>query len=390
MNELTSAVCISACFLLQFLFAAARYEKNLEDSAWKRALGFLSLLCGFAGFLLLMDISCRNLWLEKNLWAMVVLFLLDMAICGLLQYLASLVETKWLYNLGAGFGRFFAALLKFIPLPKEKEPEKEIIFVKDENTQQVLENAIELTDKSIDEICTHRSEVISLSLKDSPAKWRQTILENRHTFYPVTNENGDDVVGVLDTRDYFRLPSLSREAILKNTVDKPLFVAENTRSDELIHQMKSLRNYFAIVLDEYGGMTGIITAHDIMEELLGEMAEPEDAGKAAEIVKLPKGVWRIAGSADLDDVSRALGEKLELDDFETFSGYILGTIGYIPPDDTQLQLEIGDLEIQVKAIKNHRIRQTLVRKKTPAPDSSQNAKAKPQPAPGQEITEKKR
>lgn len=229
-----------------------------------------------------------------------------------------------------------------------------------QDRREVVENALDLNETTLDEICTHRSDMICLSLKDDPAKWRQIILDNRHTFYPITNESEDDIVGVLDTRDYFRLTGVSKKAILEQTVDQPFFVAENTSAEELLRKMKQRRTYLAIVLDEYGGVTGLVTLHDIVEELFGDMLE-EDQKKQADIVLLPKGVWRINGEADLEDVSKALGMKLELDDFETFSGYILGSLGYIPEDGSQLEAQIGPLNIQIRKIAGHRIRQTLVR-----------------------------
>lgn len=229
------------------------------------------------------------------------------------------------------------------------------------DANEVIENAMELNDTTIDEICTHRSEMITLSLKDDPSVWRQTIMNNRHTYYPVTNESGDDIVGVLDTRDYFRLNGLSKQSILDKTCDRPFFVSENMTADELLKKMKQRKHYFSIILDEYGGVTGIVTLHDIVEELFGDMPEAEDAKRQADIVRLPKGVWRISGEADLEDVSKALHTHLELDEFETFSGYILGSLGYIPEDGTQFETQIGNLKIQIRSIRGHRIRQTLVR-----------------------------
>jgi putative hemolysin len=258
---------------------------------------------------------------------------------------------------------------KEIRLEPAKENEPEVLA-----SAEVMENALELKETALEEICTHRSDVVSLSLKDSPSKWRQIILANRHTFYPISNEDGDDIVGVLDTRDYFRLAGLSKSAILDQTVDKPFFVSENMTADELLHRMKLRKTYFAIVLDEYGGVTGIVTLHDIIEELLGDMPDAEQDKKPADIVKLPKGVYRINGEAHLDDVSRVLGVTLELDEFETFSGYILGTIGYIPEDGTQFEVTIGPLHIQIKKVQNHRIRQTLVRLEAPKQTGTEEKK----------------
>lgn len=228
-----------------------------------------------------------------------------------------------------------------------------------EEQLEVIENALDLGETTLGEICTHRSDMVILSMKDDPSKWKQTILANRHTFYPLTDENDDDVIGILDTRDYFRMPGFGLKQILDQCVDKPLFAAENTTADELLRVMKNRKKYIAIVLDEYGGVVGLVTLHDIIEELFGELSEEEEK-RQADIVKLPRGLWRISGEANLKDVSKALGTNLELDDFETFSGYVIGTMGYIPEDGTQLEVQINDLMIQIKRIEGHRIRQALV------------------------------
>lgn len=158
--------------------------------------------------------------------------------------------------------------------------------------------------------------------------------------------------------------------------DKPLFAAENTTADELLRMMKQRHTYFAIVLDEYGGVVGLVTLHDIIEELFGELSEEEEK-RQADIVKLPHNVWRINGEADLDDVSKALGMELHLDDFETFSGYVIGSMGYIPEDGAQLETRIGPLTVQIRRIKGHRIRQTLVRvdEAEPSTDDRKDLKA---------------
>lgn len=264
-------------------------------------------------------------------------------------------------------------------LEATKQPEME-------EQRDILENALDLNETTLDEICTHRSDMVCLSMKDDPSKWKQIILANRHTFYPVTDESGDDIIGVLDTRDYFRLDGIGKKTILDKTVDKPLFAAENTTADELLHMMKQRRTYFAIVLDEYGGVVGLVTLHDIIEELFGELSEEEK--RQADIVKLPKNVWRINGEADLDDVSKALGFDVHLDDFETFSGFILGSLGYIPEDGAQLETKIGPMNIQIRRIKGHRIRQTLVRLDAPDPSAPAQTAQAPQSLPASQTSRK--
>lgn len=268
------------------------------------------------------------------------------------------------------FTSILSIFLFWIKDSAQQEPEElELLsetMTENEEQLEVIENALDLGETTLGEICTHRSEMVILSLKDEPSKWKKTILAHRHTFYPVTDESDDDVIGILDTRDYFRMPGFGKKQILDQCVDKPLFAAENTTADELLRIMKSRKKYIAIVLDEYGGVVGLVTLHDIIEELFGELSEEEEK-RQADIVKLPRGIWRISGEANLKDVSKALNMNLELDDFETFSGYVIGTMGYIPEDGTQLEVQIGHLMIQIKRIAGHRIRQALVHKMDESP-----------------------
>lgn len=307
-----------------------------------------------------------------SLWWTLLLFI----IVSLLSVL--IISTGMKKPLNESFVHAYTALFGFLffwmPETKEETPEEFEHLTEGisehEDQLEVIENAMDLGETTLGEICTHRSDMVQLSMKDDPAKWKQTILANRHTFYPLTNESEDDVIGILDTRDYFRMPGFGKKQILDHCVDKPLFAAENTTADELLHIMKNRKTYIAIVLDEYGGVVGLVTLHDIIEELFGELSEEEEK-RQADIVKLPKGLWRISGEANLKDVSKALDTHLELDDFETFSGYVIGTMGYIPEDGTQLEVQIGNLMIQIKRIAGHRIRQALVHKIVPDPTAKE-------------------
>ena len=126
--------------------------------------------------------------------------------------------------------------------------------------------------------------------------------------------------------------------------------------------MKNHRTYFAVVLDEYGGMTGIVTLHDIIETILGEMHEVDDEIEPEEIDPINENQWRIYGLADLDEVQKKLGVPLPVEEYDTFSGYVLGSYGHIPQDGTKFDIVLGPLDIHVKEIKNHRIGQTIVTK----------------------------
>lgn len=226
--------------------------------------------------------------------------------------------------------------------------------------KEFIENLFEFDDTPVEEICTHRSEVVCLYLNDDKETWKKTILENRHTLYPVCDEDNDDVVGILDTRDYFRLDSIEQDNVINKAMDQPFFISQNMKADVLLKEMKIKKVYFAVLLDEYGGMTGIVTLHDIIETLLGEIQEDDDVEEPDPIQQIDADQFRIYGSADIEDVEKTLGISLEDEDCDTFGGYILNHYGQIPDEDSHFKVSLDLMDVYVKEVKNHRIGQTIV------------------------------
>ncbi len=226
--------------------------------------------------------------------------------------------------------------------------------------KEFIENLFGFDDTPVEEICTHRSEVVCLYLNDDKETWKKTILENRHTLYPVCDEDNDDVVGILDTRDYFRLDSIEQDNVINKAMDQPFFISQNMKADVLLKEMKIKKVYFAVLLDEYGGMTGIVTLHDIIETLLGEIQEDDDIEEPDPIQQIDSDQFRIYGQADIEDVEKALGISLEDEDCDTFGGYILNHYGQIPDEGSHFKVSLDLMDVYVKEVKNHRIGQTIV------------------------------
>ena len=226
--------------------------------------------------------------------------------------------------------------------------------------KEFIENLFEFVDTPVEEMCTHRSEVVCLYLNDDKETWKKTILENRHTLYPVCDEDNDDVVGILDTRDYFRLDSIEQDNVINKAMDQPFFISQNMKADVLLKEMKIKKVYFAVLLDEYGGMTGIVTLHDIIETLLGEIQEDDDIDEPDPIQQIDADQFRIYGQADIEDVEKALGISLEDEDCDTFGGYILNHYGQIPDEGSHFKVSLDLMDVYVKEVKNHRIGQTIV------------------------------
>ena len=127
--------------------------------------------------------------------------------------------------------------------------------------------------------------------------------------------------------------------------------------------MKESRSYFAVILDEYGALSGIITLHDLLEALVGELNEEEDPVKVEDIRKLNDDTWKIQGCAALEDVAEELDIELPVDEYDTFSGYICGVIGRVPDDDERFQCKNDLLDMEIHYVKNHIIGDVTVKVK---------------------------
>lgn len=366
-------------FILNILFSMTSSivstNKEIEDESYKyqATLKWLSLCMEVFGTL--MSVIYLQSLIHTPLLYVVVLLLVYVYIL-----LSDLLPRKFanahldkfektFMSIAKGIQSLFTPFTFFLRFEVEKEQEdysEEDIYEVingggvEPSQKEFIENLFEFDDTPVEEICTHRSEVVCLYLNDDKETWKQTILENRHTLYPVCDEDNDDVVGILDTRDYFRLDSIEQDNVINKAMDQPFFISQNMKADVLLKEMKIKKIYFAVLLDEYGGMTGIVTLHDIIETLLGEIQEDDDIDEPDPIQQIDSDQFRIYGQADIEDVEKALGISLEDEDCDTFGGYILNHYGQIPDEGSHFKVSLDLMDVYVKEVKNHRIGQTIV------------------------------
>lgn len=366
-------------FILNILFSMTSSivstNKEIEDESYKyqATLKWLSLCMEVFGTL--MSVIYLQSLIHGPLLYVVVLLLVYVYIL-----LSDLLPRKFanahsdkfetpFMSIAKGIQSLFTPFTFFLRFEVEKEQEdysEEDIYEVingggvEPSQKEFIENLFEFDDTPVEEICTHRSEVVCLYLNDDKETWKKTILENRHTLYPVCDEDNDDVVGILDTRDYFRLDSIEQDNVINKAMDQPFFISQNMKADVLLKEMKIKKVYFAVLLDEYGGMTGIVTLHDIIETLLGEIQEDDDIEEPDPIQQIDSDQFRIYGQADIEDVEKALGISLEDEDCDTFGGYILNHYGQIPDEGSHFKVSLDLMDVYVKEVKNHRIGQTIV------------------------------
>ena len=169
----------------------------------------------------------------------------------------------------------------------------------------------------------------------------------------------------MNAKDYYRLKDRSRESVMENATKAPYFVPESVKADVLFKNMKKQKDFFAVVLDEYGGTSGIITVKDLLECIVGEFPDEEESAVASipDILPLGDNVWQIAGSAPFADTLETLGivlpEEEEID-CDTFGGYLFSILGAIPEDGSVVDLETDRLAVKIDEIKDHRIERAIV------------------------------
>lgn len=224
---------------------------------------------------------------------------------------------------------------------------------------ELIQNVFEFHDITAEQLCIHRTDVILLDTEDSPEEWRETIFQNRHSYYPVCRESADNIIGILDTRDYFRLNDRSRESILQNAVKPAYFIPESMKAARLFEHMKQSRNYFAVLLSEYGEMSGIVTLHDLLEELVGDIYE-EGEENPEKIRKLSSSSWLVKGDAELDDVKKLLHVDIPEGSYDTFNGFLYSILDSIPEDGSQFTCQSGEMTIHVKSVERHKITEAVV------------------------------
>lgn len=240
----------------------------------------------------------------------------------------------------------------------------------DNEEREFIQNVFEFDNLPVDDIITHRTDVTFLYLEDSLTVWDQAISETRYTYYPVCNETPDQIVGVLNTKIYFRMKDKTKEAVMEQAVTDAYVVPETLKADVLFRNMKKEHEQIAIVLDEYGGMSGIVTIKDLIEELVGDLEDDELPEETVEqIVKLEENVWQADGSVMLEELSEVLEMPLESEEYDTLNGLIFHHLGTSAEVDSRV--ELPGLQICVTKIHNYQVETAIIRKVPAAVEEKQ-------------------
>ena len=234
---------------------------------------------------------------------------------------------------------------------------------------------VALRETTAREVMTPRVDVVALEAPVSAEDVARAVKESGHSRFPVYEEDLDHLVGVLFVKDLFRMSDwptgVTTDGIARR-LRPPFHVPEGTRVLDLIARMRTRRHAFAVVVDEYGGVEGVLTIKDLVGELVGDLRDEFDRDEPALISPIDQARWLIEGAAPVEDVAEALGVELPEGDYVTFGGFLFDRFGRIPDEGDAF--EWGGWEFRVAEMDRRRIAKVVAR--------SPDATIGPRPAEG--------
>ena len=228
----------------------------------------------------------------------------------------------------------------------------------DKTGKEMIDNVFEFDDKHANEIMTPRTDVFMINIGDPLSEYVDAMLKSGYSRIPFFEKDNDDIVGVLYIKDFViqaRKVGWNKVSV-KKLLKKPFFVPETKNIAELFTQMRESKTHMAFLVDEYGGFSGIVTTEDLIEEVMGEIADEYDKEEPM-MERIAEDTWFMDGDVYLDDLNEALGLSLESGGYETIGGLLIDRLGEIPDEDDrnkQVVLE-GDCEFTIEAWKDRRI-----------------------------------
>lgn len=224
----------------------------------------------------------------------------------------------------------------------------------DREESELIANVFAFDDLKARDLLTHRTAMISLDI-DEPETWNDVIYQSPRSFIPVYEGTKDKIIGILNTKKYFRQNEGNELDRIKASLEEPYFAWESVKADDLFAAMKRDHQNMAIILDEYGGVSGLITVYDLVESLVGNIEEDEK-----EITRLADGSYRILGKAGVQEVSKVLNQPID-PDLVSFNGLVYDHLQGVPEDASHSVIPFGNWDIILENVTRHRVQSAIVR-----------------------------
>jgi putative hemolysin len=230
----------------------------------------------------------------------------------------------------------------------------------EEEEGELIHSILEFGDTSVGEVMTPRPDIVALPTTASVREARDVIIESKYSRLPVYRDQIDNVEGFIYVRDLLQCWAEGQEPESIASLVRPVyFVPETKAVADLLEEMQKAHVQLSMVIDEYGGVAGLVTVEDILEEIVGEIEDEDIGGEEAEIVAGSGGVYEVLGSTEIGKIERLFDMEIEADDFTTIAGLVINESGKVPRSGEQLAfrgLEVEVLEADERRIGRLRVR----------------------------------
>ncbi len=239
---------------------------------------------------------------------------------------------------------------------KSMVEEGQVHGVLNENEKEMINSIIEFDDKIAREIMTPKVNVYAINVSDPLEEYIDTLLETKYSRIPVYEDDIDNIIGILYSKDFMReaVKVGCRNVDIRSIIMKPYLVPESKNIYELFKELQLSQNHIAVLIDEYGSFSGIVTMEDLVEEVMGDIEDEYDI-TSPKIKMLDTSTYLIDGLLTIDELNSKLDLNISSDNYETVSGLLIDTMGEIPGDHDDRTIEVDNLVFKIESVNKKRI-----------------------------------
>ena len=234
----------------------------------------------------------------------------------------------------------------------------------DADALSIIEGALAVSDMQVRDIMVPRAQMQAISIDDTTAAMTAKAIETAHSRFPVTGENRDDVIGILLAKDLLRLHA-GEDIAVRDMLRPAIFIPDSKRLNVLLREFRASRNHMAIVVDEYGGVAGLVTIEDVLEQIVGDIEDEYDFDETEDnIVAHSNGRFRVKAQTEIADFNEHFGTSFSDDDVDTIGGLVVGAFERVPKRGEETSID--GMRFRVLRADSRRVHLLLVERATAA------------------------
>ena len=257
------------------------------------------------------------------------------------------------------FGRFFQGELKNREELVEVIRDSEQNDLIDQNTREMIEGVMEIAELRVRDIMIPRSQIVFIQTEQNLDSCLDTIIESAHSRFPVITDERDNIAGILHAKDLLRfLRSNAEEFDLLPLLRPAVIVPESKRVDRMLKDFRSERFHMAIVVDEFGAVSGLVTIEDILEQIVGDIEDEFDEEEVVNIRELSRHTYAVRALTDIDDFNQQFNTDFEDEEVDTIGGVVMQAFGYLPKRGEEITVD--NINFKVTSADSRRIIQLRV------------------------------